>query len=117
MRIRWRCSGGDRLSIQNEGVSGQAGLEIVRVGGWERFGWLRHGFSRRMGGVSSVYGGKTLNLGWTKEDDPVLVAENRRRFLLEVGGENCGFSLAGVRQIHSGIVRGGGGGGGALEGR
>jgi polyphenol oxidase len=105
------------LSVQNKEVSGQARLEVVRVGGWERFGWLRHGFSRRMGGVSSVYGGKTLNLGWTKEDDPAFVAENRRRFLLEVGGENGGFSLVGVRQIHSGIVRVVGEGDGAREGR
>ena len=43
---------------------------MVRVAGWERFGWLRHGFSTRAGGVSTVYGEGTLNLGWTKEDDP-----------------------------------------------
>jgi polyphenol oxidase len=103
------------LSIQNERVSGD--LEVLHVEGWEQYGWLRHGFSRRSGGVSSVYGGETLNLGWTKEDNPALVAENRRRFLLEVGGENGGFSLVGVRQIHSGIVRMVREGDGALEGR
>ena len=61
-------------------------LELVQVAGWERFGWLRHGFSTRGGGVSMVYGaGGELNLGWTKEDDPAEVAENRRRFVQAVG--------------------------------
>jgi polyphenol oxidase len=103
------------LGFQNDGVSGP--LEVVRVEGWERYGWLRHGFSTRGGGVSTVYGGKTLNLGWTKEDDPALVAENRWRFLDGVCGANDGCSLVGVRQIHSGVVRVVGEGDGALEGR
>lgn len=103
------------MSIQNERVSG--GVEVLRVGGWEQYEWLRHGFSRRSSGVSLVYGRETLNLGWTKEDDPALVAENRRRFLLQVGAGNGGFSLVGVRQIHSGIVRVVREGDGALEGR
>jgi hypothetical protein len=45
-------------------------LQIIRIPGWKQYNWLRHGFSTRQGGVSSVYGGDTLNLGWTKEDDP-----------------------------------------------
>jgi polyphenol oxidase len=93
------------LDTQNEGVSRGGGLAIVRVAGWEQFGWLRHGFSTREGGISTVYGGSSLNLGWTKEDDPALVAENRRRFLGGVCGAEDGFSLVGVRQIHSGVVR------------
>jgi YfiH family protein len=109
----WRGGGG--LGIQNERVG--SGLEIVRVMGWECFGWLRHGFSTRMGGVSKVYGGNSLNLGWTKEDEAALVAENRRRFLLAVCGQDGGVSLVGVRQIHSGVVRVVKEGGGALEGR
>jgi YfiH family protein len=87
------------------------------VAGWEQFGWLRHGFSTRAGGGSTVYGGNSLNLGWTKEDDPASVAENRRRFLSGVCGEDAGCSLVGVRQIHSGIVRVVREGDGALEGR
>ena len=93
------------------------GLEIVRVAGWEQYGWLRHGFSTRTGGVSTVYGGNSLNLGWTKEDDPAAVAENRRRFLRGVWGTHDGFSLVGVRQIHSGVVRVVRAEDGALEGR
>ena len=66
-------------------------------GGWERYKWLRHGFSTRAGGVSTVYsaGVGELNLGWTTEDDPACVRENRGRFLRLVGGELCGEVVCG----------------------
>jgi hypothetical protein len=70
-----------------------------------------------MGGVSTVYGGNSLNLGWTKDDEAALVAENRRRFLQAVCGQDAGVSLVGVRQIHSGVVREVKEGDEALEGR
>ena len=98
-------------------VDFEAGL--VRIPGWERFGWLRHGFSTRLGGVSSVYGPDELNLGWTKEDDPGLVAENRRRFVGAVGGEMSGEggqALVTVAQIHSATVQAVGKDDGAAEG-
>ena len=95
-------------------------LEIVRVKSWERYSWLRHGFSTRSGGVSSAYGGNSLNLGWTKEDDADAVRENRRRFVQAVtdprigdqSGDHIGdqtsdqtgdqpFTLVGLRQVHS----------------
>ena len=104
------------MGAQNKGVSGGAGVEVVRVPGWEQYGWLRHGFSTRGGGVSTVYGGSSLNLGWTKEDDPGLVAENRRRFLGGVCGDG-GSVLVGVRQIHSDVVRVVRAGDGVSEGR
>lgn len=104
------------MGIENKEFSGDS-VEVVRVPGWETYGWQRHGFSTRMGGVSTVYGGKSLNLGWTKEDDPALVAENRRRFLCGVCGEDAGCSLVGVRQVHSGVVRVVREGDGGLEGR
>jgi polyphenol oxidase len=104
------------LGVENKGFSGGS-VEIVRVPGWETYGWLRHGFSTRKGGVSTVYGSKSLNLGWTKEDDPAFVAENRRRFLRGVCGDDAGCSLVGVRQVHSGIVRVVREGDGAREGR
>jgi polyphenol oxidase len=91
-------------------------LEVVRVPGWERFEWLRHGFSTRVGGVSGVYGRRSLNLGWTKEDDQASVVENRRRFVGAIGGEDR-LALVGVRQIHSDVVRVVRGVDGALEGR
>ena len=83
-------------------------LEVVRVDAWEHYPWLRHGFSTRLGGVSSVYGGNALNLGWTKEDDAASVKENRKRFLQaasEPSRSTVSFTLVGVRQIHSAIIR------------
>jgi YfiH family protein len=86
-------------------------MEIVRALGWERYGWLRHGFSTRVGGTSTVYaegGVGELNLGWTKEDDPGRVAENRRRFSRAVAGEiegKGGWPLVTLRQVHSDVVR------------
>ena len=96
------------------------GVEVVRVADWDEFGWLRHGFSTRRGGVSRIYGadaqGGSLNLGWTKEDDPTSVKENRRRFLRGVRGKEDGV-LVGVRQVHSGVVRVVREGDGVFEGR
>ena len=95
-------------------------LQIIRIPGWERYPWLRHGFSTRPGGVSTVYGGNTLNLGWTKEDDPQSVAENRRHFLAAVTGEadiDLAPPLVGVRQIHSAIVHAIRSDDGALKGK
>jgi hypothetical protein len=93
------------LVIQNEEVSGKNGLEILKVAEWMQYEWLLHGFSTRDGGISQVYGGSTLNLGWTKEDDSMAVTENRRRFLRAIGGGHAGSVLVGVKQIHSNIVR------------
>src|SRR5690348_714834 len=81
---------------------------MVQIQGWERWEWLRHGFSTRKGGVSTAYGREgDLNLGWTKEDDPRLVAENRRRFLHSVSGartDQAGWKLVTLRQIHSRLI-------------
>jgi hypothetical protein len=90
-------------------------LAAVRAAGWERYGWLRHGFSSRAGGVSGIYGANSLNLGWTKEDEASKVAQNRRRFLREVAGGQG--KLLTVRQFHSGMVRVVEAEDGALEGR
>jgi len=91
-------------------------IEVVRAADWERYAWLRHGFSTRAGGVSSVYGERSLNLGWTKEDDAEKVAENRQRFLRGIVGGNQGKLLV-IRQFHSGMIRIVEAGDGALEGR
>jgi hypothetical protein len=102
------------------------GAGVVQVPGWEKFAWLRHGFSTREGGVSTVYQtesqgvqtesqgaqsespgarpetGGDLNLGWTAEDAPELVAENRRRFVRAVWPEGEP-TLVTVRQVHSAV--------------
>ena len=51
----------------------------------EESGIVRHGFSTRMGGVSDGYLG-TMNLSFTRGDDPACVRENFRRM-----GEAIGF--------------------------
>jgi polyphenol oxidase len=79
--------------------------EIVRIPEWEKYKWLRHGFSTRPNGTSRVYGGSTLNLGWTKEDEPTAIIENRRRFVQAVDGKQNHSALITLRQVHSGIVR------------
>lgn len=77
----------------------------VQIPSWTAFPWLRHGFSTRYGGVSPVYGGDSLNLGWTKEDDPANVAINRQRFLNACCGDSPQRpALVTVRQIHSATV-------------
>jgi hypothetical protein len=105
------------LEIHNEEISRKNDLDVLEVEEWKRYQWLLHGFSTRDGGISKVYGGSTLNLGWTKEDDPKSVAENRRRFLGVVCGERTGSVLVGVKQIHSNTVRVVRKEDGALEGR
>jgi polyphenol oxidase len=75
-------------------------VSVVRVAGWERFPWLRAGFSGRWGGVTSVYGEPgQLNVGWTPEDALEAVAENRRR-LVQAVGQDAEFELVTTRQVH-----------------
>jgi hypothetical protein len=96
---------GHELVIQNEVAGTKNELEVLKVEEWKSYEWLLHGFSTRHGGISKVYGGSALNLGWTKEDDPASVAENRTRFVTAVCDQRPASVLIGVRQIHSNIVR------------
>ena len=69
--------------------------------------WLVHGFSTRQGGVSTCYGGKTLNLGLTSHDAKANVERNRRTFLTALGAADAKgepWPLLQVKQIHSAIV-------------
>jgi YfiH family protein len=79
-------------------------LQGIQVPGWERFTWLRHGFSTRQGGLSTVYGGRDLNLGFTRDDDPQAVAANRERFLRAVARDDAATMVT-VRQVHGTVVR------------
>jgi YfiH family protein len=107
---------GPQLDFKPETAPG-----VVRVPSWEQLPWLRHGFSSRAGGISTVYrssavgdtesyaasGASDLNLGWTADDAPEFVAENRRRFVQEVwpSAGNDGLpKLITVRQIHSAVT-------------
>lgn len=63
---------------------------------------IRHGFFTRQGGVSTgLYEG--LNTGVGSKDDPVAVAENRRRVADWMGGGSD--DLAACFQIHSAVAR------------
>jgi purine-nucleoside/S-methyl-5'-thioadenosine phosphorylase / adenosine deaminase len=107
---------GYHMGVGSKGVN--AG--IVQVPSWNSYGWLRHGFSTREGGVSAVYGRDSLNLGWTKEDDPALVAENRRRFYAASqgeAGENAGYRVVTLKQVHSAAIQPIREGSGVFEGR
>ncbi len=69
--------------------------------------WLVHGFSTRLGGFSRVYGGNSLNLGFTKEDSRSFVERNRTAFLEAFGAIDKNgnpWPLVTLRQIHSGLI-------------
>jgi YfiH family protein len=69
--------------------------------------WLVHGFSTRLGGVSSLPGAKRgtgeLNLGHVAWDDTANVAENRRRLQDCLRAESMRLLLQ--EQIHSDVIR------------
>jgi polyphenol oxidase len=68
--------------------------------------WLVHAFSTRHGGVSRVYGGNALNLGFTQHDSRAAVERNRELFLKNLGVTNGHkpWPLVTLRQIHSDLV-------------
>ena len=66
-----------------------------------------HGFSTRIGGVSTSYGGKSLNLGTLSHDTQENVERNRELFVKAIDAMNDAASpwpLAQVQQIHSAII-------------
>lgn len=85
----------------------QAGkLQVLQSPGLNKISWLAHGFSTRPGGVTSCYGGKTLNLGFTKDDPREQVEENRKRLLASLGAatKRKPWPLVALRQVHSDLV-------------
>ena len=87
--------------------AGRRAPGVVRVTAWEKFPWLKAGFSTRQGGGSMLYSEGDVgeqNLGWTAEDIAATVAENRRRFVRAVAGTDAP-ELVTVRQFHSGMAR------------
>src|SRR5438132_3980216 len=71
-----------------------------------KLAWLVHAFSTRHGGVSRVYGGNSLNLGFTQHDSRAAVERNRELFLKELGVTNGrrSWPLISLRQIHSDLI-------------
>jgi len=68
--------------------------------------WLWHGFSTRLGGVSTPYSPRNapseLNLGFTPADSELDVGENRKRFISAVT-DSRETPLVTVRQTHSNV--------------
>ncbi len=81
-------------------------LQLLRSDRLSQQPWLVHAFSTRVGGVSRVYGGNALNLGFTKHDTRAGVLRNRELFLQELGvadGRKI-WPLISLRQIHSDLI-------------
>jgi polyphenol oxidase len=79
-------------------------LKLLRSKKLAQLPWLIHAFSTRHGGVSRVYGGNALNLGFTKHDSHAAVERNRALFLKKLGVANARKPLVTPRQIHSDLI-------------
>jgi hypothetical protein len=85
-------------------------VTILQDNGLAKIPWLLHGFSTRTGGSSRVYGGNSLNLGFTKNDSRVAVEQNRAEFLKTLGAFRSNtadkklWPLVALRQIHSDLI-------------
>jgi polyphenol oxidase len=81
-------------------------LQVLRADPFISIAWLIHGFSTRPDGCSTVYGGSSLNLGFTKQDTRSAVERNRALFLRAVGASKSGraLPLVTLRQIHSDLI-------------
>lgn len=81
-------------------------LQLLHSEKLGKLAWLVHAFSTRQGGVSRVYGGNALNLGFTQHDSRAAVERNREFFLKELGVANGRktWPLVSLRQIHSDLI-------------
>ena len=82
-------------------------VEVLSADVFAGIPWLLHGFSTRLGGVSTCYGGKSLNFGITPHDTSQNVERNREMFEAAIGAmqdDGHPWPLAQVGQIHSAIV-------------
>ena len=81
-------------------------LKILQVRQLARVPWLIHGFSTRSGGVSRLYGGGALNLGFTRDDSRAAVERNRAIFLRKLGAVDgkSFWPVITLRQVHSDLI-------------
>ncbi len=70
----------------------RGGIEIIRDKKLAAIPWLVHGFSTRTAGFSSQYGGNSLNLGFTPDDERETVERNRALFLGALSPGHAGDS-------------------------
>ena len=99
-----RSSGYDR-TVATDRIAKDK-LQLLRSEKLGKLPWLVHAFSTRIGGVSRVYGGNALNLGFTQHDSRAAVERNRDLFLRELGiAKGRGrWPLVSLRQIHSDLI-------------
>jgi YfiH family protein len=91
--------------VPSKSVLNKNTVNIVRATNLAKIPWLVHGFSTRTGGFSRAYGGKALNLGFTKDDSSTAVERNRKAFLGRLAAPaSHTWPLVTLRQIHSDII-------------
>ena len=95
-----------KLAKKKSANKEHSSLTIVHANALSHIPGLVHGFSTRKGGFSRVYGGNSLNLGFTKEDASRTVEKNRAAFLQKLGAISKGklWPLVTLRQIHSDLI-------------
>src|SRR5690349_13295232 len=83
-----------------------ASLRLLQSSDLRSLPWLVHGFTTRPGGFTSIYGSRTLNLGFTKDDLRANVERNRKAVLVAAGAARKGrpWPLITLRQIHSDLI-------------
>src|SRR5271169_222698 len=90
VRCVWAGAGNASSIIPSVGTKSisKTKVELLRSEEVGAIPWLVHAFSTRLGGVSRVYGGNALNLGFTTHDSRAAVERNRELFLkkLRVAG-------------------------------
>jgi len=107
-------------AVLKKSATATCGPDILRVPQWCQYDWLIHGFSTRVGGVSTAYQPDSrkqkcgeLNLGLTAADSPQNVKRNRELFVQALLADpNLASKSEGInapelhllRQIHSGLV-------------
>jgi YfiH family protein len=80
-------------------------LQLLESPQLKKLPWLVHAFTTRHGGVSRVYGGHALNLGFTSHDTRAAVERNRGLLLKKLGvAGRRSWPLVGLRQIHSDLI-------------
>ena len=84
----------------------RAQVRLLQSADLKRVPWLVHGFTTRPGGFTTCYGGRTLNVGFTKDDLRASVERNRKQVLLAADATTKGepWPLVTLRQIHSDLI-------------
>ena len=84
----------------------QVKLRLLQSADLKKVPWLVHGFTTRPGGATSIYGSRSLNLGFTKDDLRANVERNRKAVLVAAGAASKSkpWPLITLRQVHSDLI-------------